>query len=681
MNGTSKITAAHRARQALVYVRQSTSVQVRDHAESTARQYGLAEVAAGLGWPAEAVTVVDADLGVSGRFGSKREGFAQLVSEVCLGEVGAIFGLEVSRLARSSGEFARLLELARLTGTLLVDADGVYDLADVNDRLLLGLKGTMSEAELHLLAARMHGAKLAAASRGELRFPLPVGYVYDDEGQVVMDPDEEVQAAVADLFAAFGVVGSAYRVVGEFKDRPFPLRAYGGAWDGQLRWGRLSHHRVTEALTNPAYAGTYTYGRSYMERKVNPDGTVRSVRRYRPRAEWPFVIHDHHEGYITWQQFLDNEAKLAANRTHDGARPAREGEPLCQGIIYCGACGMRMGTHYRYDAFTSYQCVEGRREAACTPNCRGVPARIVDEAVAALLLAAVKPEQITLALDAADQVTVRHTSAHRAAELATERARYEADRAERAFHAVEPENRLVARSLEARWEAKLTALADAEANLATAKAAKPPLPERDRLAALAADLPALWHAPQTSPRDRKRLLRTLVSDITVIPTPDQPDVARIGVRWHTGATDEITVARPGHGKTPDAALAIIRELGATTPNDVIAEKLNAEGLRTGKGKPFTAAGVARVRGYYEIRGPRSVPLCDGEITVPDAASRLGISADAIYNWLKNGQTPGRLALYGRWCIPWDEATEALYRAKVASSVRLKPQPQLERGAV
>ena len=680
MNGTGKIGASHRARNAVVYVRQSTSVQVRDHAESTARQYGLAEVATGLGWPSEAVSVVDADLGVSGRFGSDRAGFAQLVSQVCLGEVGAIFGLEVSRLARSSGEFARLLELARLTDTLLIDGDGVYDLTDVNDRLLLGLKGTMSETELHLLAGRMHGAKLAAAERGELRFPLPVGYVYDDEGVVVMDPDEQVRAAVADLFAAFCATGSAYRVVGEFAGRPFPMRAYGGAWAGQLRWGRLGHYRVLDALGNPFYAGTYTYGRSYMERKVRPDGTVRSVRRYRPRSEWPVVIYDHHEGYITWQNFLDNEAKLSANRTHHGARPAREGTPLCQGIVYCGACGMRMGTHYR-GAVVSYQCVEGRRESMATEACRTVPTHTVDDAVAALLLEAVKPDQIELALATADEVTRRHTSAHRAAELAVDRARYEADRAERAFHAVEPENRLVARSLEARWEAKLAALAEAEASLATARQSRPALPERDSLLALAADLPRLWHAPETSPRDRKRLLRALVSDVTLVPTPDDPSLARIGVRWHTGVTDEITVARPGHGRTPDEALALIRELGSTTSNDVIAEKLNAEGLTTGKGKPFTAAGVARVRGYYEIRAPRTVPLREGEITVPDAARRLGVSADAIYNWLKNGQTPGRLAMYGRWCIPWDECTQAVYRAKVATSVRLKSRPQPEGGAV
>src|SRR6266545_2149158 len=289
VNGDAKITATHRARAALIYVRQSTLVQVREHTESTVRQYGLVELAIGLGWAPEQVVVVDADLGLSGRFGSQRQGFRELISRVCLGKVGAVFGLEVSRLARSSAEFTRLLELARLTDTLLVDADGVYDLADVNDRLLLGLKGTMSEAELHLLAGRMHGAKLAAAERGELRFPLSVGYVYDADGRCVIDPDQEVHAAVADLFAAFQATGSAYKVVGEFTGRKFPLRAYGGAWAGQLRWGQLGHARVLDALANPCYAGVYVYGRSFMQRRVLPDGSVRAVRRYRPRDQWPLV--------------------------------------------------------------------------------------------------------------------------------------------------------------------------------------------------------------------------------------------------------------------------------------------------------------------------------------------------------------------------------------------------------
>jgi DNA invertase Pin-like site-specific DNA recombinase len=682
VNGESKISRSHLARAAVVYVRQSTLVQVRDHAESTARQYGLAGVAVGLGWAAEDVVVVDADLGVSGRFGADRDGFRQLVARVCLGEVGAVFGLEVSRLARSSAEFTRLLELARLTDTLLVDGDGVYDLGDVNDRILLGLKGTMSEVELHLLAGRLHGAKLAAAGRGDLRAPLPVGFVYDGEDRVVFDPDEQIRGVVGDLFAEFTRTGSACAVVAAFgkAGRLFPQRAYGGVWAGQLRWGKLTHSRVVQALHNPGYAGAYTYGRSQDVRRVTPDGAVKTLRRKRPRGQWLVVIPDHHEGYISWQQYLDNEAKLAANQTKAGARPPREGTALCQGIVHCGACGARMGTRYRPRRPPIYVCV-GWKDNARTPDCRSVIASTVDEAVARLLLATVTGEQISLALAAADEVAERHTRSHRAAELAVERARYDADRAERAFTLVEPSNRLVARTLEQRWETRLAALAQAEAALITAHAAKPPLPDRDSLTALAADLPRLFNDPATSPRDRKRLLRTLIADITVLPDPDST-TCRIGIRWHTGATDEITLDRAGPGRTPQAALDRIRAHGATKTSTVLAAELNAAGLRTGKGHPFTAAAVARIRDTYTIRAPRTVPLHDGEISVQRAAAELGITADAITNWLRNGQAPARKGASGRWCIPWDPATQALYRQKVAESFRLKPtQPTTAGGAV
>ena len=287
MNGLSKITVSHRSRTAAIYLRQSTYVQVRDNTESTLRQYDLAKKAVELGWDRENVLVIDADLGVSGKFGAERAGFRDLVAQVCLGEVGAIFGLEVSRLARSSADFARLLELARLTDALLVDADGVYDLADINDRLLLGLKGSMSEAELHILASRLQGAKRAAAERGELRFPLPVGYVYDDEGACVLDPDAEVQAAIQDVFAAFAAGGSAFQVVRAFVGRRFPLRAFGGIWAGQLRWGKLTHSRALGVLRNPCYAGTYVYGRYFTRRTGRPDGTVHTGIQLRPREQWP----------------------------------------------------------------------------------------------------------------------------------------------------------------------------------------------------------------------------------------------------------------------------------------------------------------------------------------------------------------------------------------------------------
>ncbi|WP_028193441.1 recombinase family protein [Salinispora pacifica] len=673
MKPSPKVMSSHLSRQAIVYVRQSTLAQVRENTESTTRQYGLTAIAAELGWLAEQIVVIDADLGMSGRFGSERDGFRDIVARICMGEVGAVFGLEVSRFGRSNADLTRLMELARLTDTLLIDADGVYDLGNVNDRLLLGLKGQMSEIELHFLMGRLHGAKLAAAQRGELRHPLPVGLVYDADGDVVKDPDEQIQGAVTDLFAEFHRGGSALAVMRAFDaaGRLFPQRTWGGAWAGNLKWGKLTHARVLQALKNPAYAGAYTFGRSTERRRVQPDGTVRSSRRKRAREDWTVTIQDHHEGYISWQEYLDIEVKLAANNTQRGARPAREGTALCQGIISCGVCGGRVGTRYdRGDARATYTCQV--KDSIRTPQCRTVVATTVDAAVSALFLDTITEQHITIALAASDEVTDRRVRTHRAAELAVQRARYEADRAERAFTNVEPENRLVARSLESRWEAKLAQLADAEAALATAHATSAPAPQRNALQALAADLPRLWDSPTTSHRDRKRLLRSLIADITLLPATDD-DSVRIGVRWHTGATDELTALRHGPGRTPAGALELVRRYGATHTSEQLAERLNAAGLLTGKGKPFTAAGVARVRDAYKIWAPRTVAIQDGEISVKHAAAQLGIPADAIYNWLIKGQVPARRAPGGRWCIPWDPATQQIYRQKVARSFRLTPK--------
>jgi DNA invertase Pin-like site-specific DNA recombinase len=668
VNGEQKITSVHRARTALVYIRQSTLVQVRDNTESTARQYDLARRAVEMGWAPADVVVVDEDLGRSGGFGAARSGFRELVSRVCLGGVGAVLGLEVSRLARSSAEFARLLELARLTETLVIDADGVYDLSDVNDRLLLGLKGTLSEAELHLIASRLHGAKLAAAGRGELRLPLPVGLVHDDEGQIVLDPDEQVRGAVSDVFAAFAVTGSAYGTVAAFTGRGFPYRVYGGAWAGQLRFRPLGHARVLQIVTNPVYAGAYCYGRRRTVHRVEPDGTVRTGSRKAGRDEWLVLIKDHHEGYITWQQYLDNQAKLAANHTRRGARPPREGPPLCQGIIYCGVCGGRMGTAYRFDRYCFYDCFAARRDHT-RDGCRGISAHTVDEAVTARFLQAVTPEQISLALAAAEEVEARHTRTHRAAEMAVQRARYEADRAERAFTQVEPENRLVARTLENRWEARLAALVEAELALEHAQSAKPPLPERDRLLAIATDLPRLWDAPSTSARDRKRLLRSLIADITLLPGQDA-EHARIGIRWHTGASEELAIARIGPGRTPAEAMAIIRAKAATTTDAELAAELNAAGLITGRGHRFDAAAIHRARNANGIRAPWSAGACDGAITIPQLRKKLGISKSTALDWVHTGKLAAHQTPAHRWHIPWDATVEAHCRQMIATSIRL-----------
>jgi len=332
VNGEHKITSWHRDRAAYIFAnpRWPRSASTPRPAKS---QYGLADTAAGLGWARTSIEVIDTDLGISGKWGVAREGFTELVTKVCSGDVGAIFGIEITRLARSNADVARLAEFARITGTLLIDPDGVYDPADVNDRVLLGFKGTMREMELHVMAQRLQASKRAAAQRGELRTPLPVGYVRDDAGDVVTGPDAEVQAAIRDVLAAFAACGPAYGVVAAFAGRKFPLRAYGGAWAGQLRWGRLTHARVLGVLKNPCYAGAYVYGRYASHRTVDPSGTVHTAITERPRAEWPVLIKDHHEAYISWAGYLASEAKLAASHTAAGARPPREGTALCQGII------------------------------------------------------------------------------------------------------------------------------------------------------------------------------------------------------------------------------------------------------------------------------------------------------------------------------------------------------------
>jgi DNA invertase Pin-like site-specific DNA recombinase len=668
MRGEPKVTSSHRERTAICYIRQSSLVQVREHTESTARQYGLAALAARLGWPAPRIEVIDADLGLSGRSATYREGFKELVARVCMGEVGAVFGLEVSRLARSNADLARLLELARLTDTLVIDSDGVYDLSDINDRLLLGLKSQMSEAELHWLTSRLNESKRAAARRGELRVPLPVGFIHDDDGAVVIDPDQEVAAAVADVFAAFTATGSAYGVAGAFAGRRFPRRAYGGVWAGQVRWGRLTHARAAGILRNPVYAGAYVFGRRRTRQVVHPDGSVHSATTELPRDQWEVLIRGHHAGYITFEAYLANEAKLAANRTNAGARPPREGTALCQGIVFCGACGRSMQVRYQ-DRYPRYECSHSRADHVATPLCGSVRADTIDEAVTAALLTAVEPGQLALALAAADEVTARRHRSDRAAELAVERARYDADRAERAFLACEPENRLVARSLEARWETRLTDLAQAQAALATQLSAQPELPSPRQLAATVADLPALWSAPTTSDKDRKRLLRTLLGDVTLTPSASDPAQLTAGLRWKSGASQQIHLTRRKNAiqlrSTDPAAIELACRIGPGLDNNALAGALNDAGHRTGTGQPFDGVAAGNLRSYHHIPYPGL--LYDGELTPRQVAQIIGVSTGTIHYWINAGYLPARRGPAGRWCIPFPPEVEAACRDRAAGS--------------
>jgi excisionase family DNA binding protein len=425
-------------------------------------------------------------------------------------------------------------------------------------------------------------------------------------------------------------------------------------------------------LANPAYTGAYVFGRYRSRRVVEADGTIRTVTSEVPREQWAVVIQDHHPAYLTWQAFLDNQARLRANCTHGGARPPREGTALCQGILLCGGCGRPLSVRYQ-DRRARYDCSHSRHDQMATAACRSVSAATVDEAVVARLLAVVEPEQVALALAAADEVTERRARTNRAAELAAERARYEATRAERTFLACEPENRLVARTLEQRWEEKLAALQEAEAALAAVQAAAAPLPPRAELEVLVSDLPRLWAAPTTSDKDRKRLLRTLIADVTVMSEPTGREV-RIGIRWRSGASEEVLALRPIPApiarRTPQGAVDLVAQFDSRCNDEEVVEALNHAGFRTGTGRAFDLGMVRWIRYAHGIPTP---PLLDpGELTVAQVAAQLGISAQVVYYWIEQGQLTARRGRGVRWRIPFSAEVEQACQERLANSVHLHP---------
>jgi DNA invertase Pin-like site-specific DNA recombinase len=410
-----KITEHHRSKPAYIYLRQSTPGQVRHHRESTERQYALREKALELGWNQPAIRILDRDLGVSGAQTTGREDFKTLVADVSMGQVGAVFALEVSRLARSNLDWHRLLELCAFTETLVIDEDGCYNPADFNDGLLLGLKGTMAQAELHFLRARLLGGKLNKAKKGELRFPLPVGFCYDEGSQIIVDPDEEVRGAVGLVFRLFRETGTAFAVMQRFAENAlrFPKRSYGGAWDGKILWGRLTHSRVLGLLKNPSYAGRYVFGRYQYRREINPLGEVQKRMHAVPMADWRVSLPEHHEGYITWEEFLKNQESLEKNRTNGEktvlSGPAREGLALLQGLLLCGHCGRALTVRYTGNGgiYPCYLCNWLRRDGLASKDCMSFRCDWLDAAIAEEVLAALQPAELELALAALEELEVR----------------------------------------------------------------------------------------------------------------------------------------------------------------------------------------------------------------------------------------------------------------------------------
>jgi DNA invertase Pin-like site-specific DNA recombinase len=676
-----KLQGWHLDRVAIVYVRQSTPQQVAEHHESTARQYALADRAAGLGWARDRVTVIDDDLGKSGQSIEGRPGFQRLLAEVALDRVGLILGLEMSRLARSNKDWHQLLELCARFRVLLGDADGLYDPTDHNDRLLLGLHGMMSAAEIHVLKERMYQGKLHKARRGELFGTPPIGYVRSPGGGYAIDPDEQVQAVVRLVFDQFDRHGTAHGLLRYLVAHriQIPVRAHGGPDRGQLEWRRPNRETLQNLLHNPTYAGAYCYGHRAVDPKRQQPGRPTTGKRNLPPEECLVLIRDRLPAYITWDRFQANRARLAANQARYAAQgPPRAGAALLNGLLRCGRCGRRLQVRYGANGYHWYGCTRGMSDYG-EPLCQSLSGRLVDQAVADQLLAAVEPAALEASLLAVADVERERAALARHWQLRRERARYEADRAERQYRACEPENRLVGRTLEARWEAALQQvrqLDDEYERWQRAAPARVSDADRDAIRALARDLPAVWRAEATGPADRQRIARLLLDEVrvTVDRSSERVDVDLV---WAGGHTSRQTVLRPvaRYDRQADypRLVARLRDLCARKWSSAeIAEALNDEGYRPPKRtRRFTGPMVLRLTAHLGLarreRHGGATGLGANEYRPMQLARRLGVSRDTVRGWVRRGWVTTRSDDDGHHVI-WADADE-LRRLRQLPGVR------------
>src|SRR6201993_367207 len=636
MNELTKIGASHLGRAAYIYLRQSTPSQVEHNRESTQRQYALATKATTLGWPSQQVIVVDEDLGLSGSGIVERNGFARLTAEVALGHVGIVLGLEVSRLARNNADWYRLLDLCGMTNTLIGDSDGLYHPALFNDRLVLGLKGTMSEAELHILRARLDGGIRNKAARGELRRGLPVGFVWGEaDGEVRFHPDESVVSTIRTVFSKFTELGSARKVWLWFRSEglSFPTRA---TMNSEIRWATPTYTGIHNVLTNPVYAGAYTYGKIRHERYVDAQGVLRRRTRHLPMAEWPVLLHEHHPGYIDWATFQANQARIDSNvhpQPHQAGGAVREGSALLQGLARCGKCGRRLHTHYRgRNAPPGYHSSGQDLVSGRGVYCLNVGGVQIDQAVVDAFLQALTPAALEATQLAIQQLEANHDAALSQWRLAVERTVYEAERAERRYRAVEPENRLVARGLETEWEKCLRDLAAADAELERREKQRPRMlseAEKKKIFSLGSDLHKVWTAPTTTDRDRKELLRALLEEV-IVRVDRAERRGHLTLRWGGGTLTECDLSFPRmkpHGlHTDEDTISLLRRLAVHYPDDVIAGILNRQGRKTASGESFTANQVGSLRRYRNIPRyePPATPPTGEVVPIRTAAEILGI---------------------------------------------------------
>jgi DNA invertase Pin-like site-specific DNA recombinase len=639
----SKVSPNHLHRDAYLYVRQSTLRQVMENTESTQRQYSLRDRAIALGWPIERVQVIDCDQGQSGASAAGREGFQRLVADVSLGRAGIVLGLEVSRLARNNSDWHRLLEICALTTTLILDEDGLYDPSQFNDRLLLGLKGTISEAELHVLRARLRGGILNKARRGELKNPLPVGVVYDAQGRVVLDPDRQVQDSLRLLFATYERTGSCSATVKHFRRQGllFPRRLRHGLRKGELVWGTLVHSRVLQVLHNPRYAGAFFHGRTRSCRNLNG----RSSSRRLPPDQWHALLPETHAGYITWDQYKRNQQILRENAQahgHDRRHgPPGGGPALLQGMVLCGICGQRMTVCYqlrKVGLVPKYRCQKEGIEHG-ERICQSIPGLGIDEAVGGLLLEILTPWTLEVALVVQQELQQRLDEADELRRQHVERARYDADLARDRFMQVDPKNRLVADTLEANWNERLRALTDAHEQYERQRQADRAVLDqetRSRILALAADFPKLWKDPKTPDRERKRMARLLIEDVTLT----KGEQLTIQVRFKGGAVRTLISPLPQPSwmiwQTNREVVAEVDRLLNDYTDSQIAAMLNERGWHPGKGGLFTKGIIACVQNHYRLQSRFDRLREAGMLTQQEMANQLRVTRSTIENWSRIG---------------------------------------------
>lgn len=659
-----QIRPSHLERSAYVYVRQSSLRQVQKHVESRRRQYGRVDWAVEAGWSRERVIVVDEDQGKSSATARTRKGFARLISAVAQGEVGIVIALEVTRLARNSPDWHHLIYLCRWSDTLIADEHTIYDPGVPSDRIVLGIRGQMSELELETSIERMVQARWAKARRGELIMTPPAGYEIDDLGQLVITSDEAVAHAIRSVFEKFDELGSARQVFVWWQEQglKFPVRRM------ELRshpvvWLEPNYRMIRQTLHHPIYSGAYVFGKTQTVRQLAKDGsqTLR-VRRIK-REEWPVLIHDHHPSYLPFEKFLSNQERLRNNATMQNRKqspgPAREGPALLQGLVLCGHCGRKMNLSYgghksaKRKRVYQYRCMQARHQIRA-PDCQVVGGKRIDAVVVEAFLEATQPCALDVARLAQEEAKKQGETIRRYWEHQIEKAEYEAQRADRQYQVVEPENRIVARELERRWNEQLKEVEKVRAQARDALRTEPLLREEEleTLRFLCTDLRDVWNAETTTNRDRKRLLRCLIEEVQL---RTEKKYHAVRIVWKAGATTDREVLRMKAGtahRTPEETVELIRTLAKEFDDAQIARILNRQGRRSGLGKPFTQQSVMSLRGNYRIpkcpKRQAKDPL-EGPFTADEAARELGVTMSTVHRWLRDGVLAGEQVTSG---APW-----------------------------